>query len=317
MAKKRRAKKTIALLLAIVIVLSIIGGLGVAGYFVLDKAVVPKYFGKYNINNLSDLVNMVKVMHNAPAESEFIKHPYSADDEAAAIKKLKDAGVPVENGEIIFKDIAAGNYSITATEDVFITDHEMAAILGQMLKSEYLVSYFSNLEYFGTLGFEAKEVVIVPTTETEDDAVGNKISDVAHVSLIIKLDTSNALNKMSSEMDVPLFLLNMIMPKYLYISCSYDIEIAEDNTYNGQNATLGVNGRDPEQSEILLNMLISFIFTKEDEMTIEKLADEFGNVVNSGLKILGDVEFCTKNVAGVAQNGILVRLNPQVNEIEE
>ena len=313
MAKNKRAKKTATLLLIIFTVLAVIGGIGLAGYFVLDRVVVPKYFGKYNINNLNDLVKMVKVMHGTPAESEFIKHPYSADDEASAIKKLKDAGVPIENGEIIFKDIAAGQYVITATDDVFITDHEMAAILGQMLKSEYLVSYFSKLEYFGTLDFESKEVVIVPSGETTIDEYGNKISDSAHVSLTIKLDTTNALSKMSAEMDVPLFLLIMIMPKHLYISCNYDIEILSDGTYAGKNATLGINGRTPEQSEILLNMLISFIFSKEDEMTIEKLADEFGNVVNSGLKILGEVEFCAKDVAGVVQNGILVKLNPHVN----
>ena len=316
MAKRNRAKKVVNMLLSIIITLCILAGIGLSGYFVIDKVVVPKYFGKYNINNLSSLVEMVRVMHNAPAESEFITHPYTADDEASAIKKLKEAGVPVENGEIIFKDIVAGNYELTVSDDIFISDHEMAAILGQMLKSEYLVSYFSNLEYFGTLGFESKEVTLLIDEDADEDENGNALSNFAHASFTIKLDTTNALNKMSEEMDVPLFLLNMIMPKSLYITSSYDLRIKQDEEYEVSNSTLAVNGRTPKQSEILLNMLISFIFPKEDEMTIEKLGENFSNVLNSGLQFLGDVKFCSKKILNVQQNGILVKLDPQVEEAE-
>ena len=77
------------------IVLAIIGSIGVGAFFILDKAVVPSYFGKYGIGGLGDLVQMVKVMHNAPNESKFITNPYTKINEDSAIRKLKNAGINI------------------------------------------------------------------------------------------------------------------------------------------------------------------------------------------------------------------------------
>lgn len=318
MSKNNKTKKIINIFVRVFIVLAVLGGIGVGGFFILDRAVVPSYFGKYGIHNLSDLVQMVKVMHNAPDEKVFITHPYTKDHETAVVKRLKEAGVPVENGKIVFSEIVDGNFTITeeAKKGVFVSDYELAAVLGQMLESGYLVSYLKDLSYFDTLSFEAKEIVLTPGEPTKTTEASTQYSSSAHVSLTIKLNTTNAQKHMAKEMDVPLFLLDMILPNYLYITSTYDLKILDNNEYEVTNATLGINGRTPKQSSILLNILISFIFPAEDEMTPDKLSEKFGDILNSGLKILGDVQFCKETTAAGDQNGIFVSLNPHI-ETEE
>ena len=315
---RRKSKKIVSFFIRLLVVLAIIGSLGVSAYFILDKAVVPSYFGRYGIKNLGELVQMVKVMHNAPDEKTFISNPYTVDNETSAVSKLETAGVPVYNGAIEFSKIADKEYTITeeAKNGIFVSDREMAAVFGQMLSSDYLLSveYFKNLDYFDTLSFESKEIKIVLGDDaTFDEELNCKFAQSAHVSFTIKLNTESAQKHMASEMDVPYFLLNLIMPDYIYMTTTYDVQILEDGTYEISNATIGINGRTPKQSRILLNMLITFIFPKEDEMTIEKLSQTFGETLNDGLKILGNIKFCSNKIGGAEQRGLFVSLNPHVD----
>ena len=318
MNKKKKAAKTVGFLVKLLIVLVAIAGIGVGGFFIIDKAIIPSYFGKYGIDGLGDLVEMIKVLHSSPNEKEFITHAYTESDEVSATTKLKDAGIPVENGKINFGKIVDGEYVITdeAKQGVFVSDYEMAAVLGQMLESGYLVSYLKDLSYLDTLSFSAKQIEITPISDVEEDEDGLLVTKKAHISLVVKLDTTNAQKHMAKEMDVPEFLLNLIMPNKLYITSTYDVSILEGDEYEVTNASLGINGRSPKQSEVLLNILTSFIFPKEDEMTPEKLSTKFGDIVNSGLKILGDVEFCTQKTANGTENGIYVKVDPHI-ETEE
>lgn len=315
---KKKSKKIANFFIRLLIVLVVIASIGVSAYLILDKAVIPSYFGKYGIKSLSELVQMVRVMHNAPDEKAFITNPYTTDNEISAVSKLEAAGVPVYNGAIEFSKIANNEYTITeeAKNGVFVSDREMAAVFGQMLGSDYLLSveYFKDLDYFDTLSFESKEIKITLGNDAAFDSVANcTYAQSAHVSFTIKLNTEAAQKHMASEMDVPYFLLNLIMPDYMYMTTSYDVKILEDGTYEISNASIGINGRTPKQSEILLNMLITFIFPKSDNMTIEKLSETFGETLNNGLKLLGNIKFCSNKIGGTEQNGIYVYLNPQVN----
>ena len=311
MEKSKKAKKTIGFLIRLCIVLAIIGSIGVSGYFIVDKVVIPSYFGKYDINGIGDLVALINLMHSTPDEKSFITHPYTSSHEQTAVAKLKDAGVPVNDGKINFDKIVEGDYIINpdAKNGLFVSDYEMAAILGQMLESGYLATYLEELSYFDTLSFTSKEVKMTPNGQMVEGENGALYSNSAEILLIVKLDTTNTQKHMAKEMDVPLFLLNLIMPDSMYLTCKYTVQINEENQYNVSDATLAINGKTPEQSQVLLNMLISFIFPKEDEMTISKLSEKFGDIVNSGLKVLGEVQFCTEKTGSGKQNGIFVSVN--------
>ena len=67
MVKKRKSNFFIRLTVVLMIITSIVTG----AYFLLDKLIVPKYFGTYNINNLGDLVSMISTLYNTPKEKDF------------------------------------------------------------------------------------------------------------------------------------------------------------------------------------------------------------------------------------------------------
>ena len=316
MAKIKKSKKIASFFIKLSIILAILASIGLGGYFILDRAIIPSYFGKYGIKSMSDLVQMVRVMHNAPDEKVFIKNPYTKENEVSALSKLESAGIPVYNGAIEFSKIADNDYEITeeAKQGLFVSDKEMTAIIAQMFKSDYLLSveFFKNLDYFDTLSIEAKEIIINFNKEHSETDGDYCFSNEAHVSFTIKLDTQVAQSTMAKKMDVPFFLLNLIMPDFLYMTTSYDVKIQEDGSYKISNAEIGVNGRTPKQSEILLNILLTFIFSAEDEMTIAKLGETFGAALNDGMNILGNIRFCETKLAGEKVKGIMVSVKPEV-----
>jgi len=148
------------------------------------------------------------------------------------------------------------------------------------------------------------ELTISP--EEQEDGTFSKTN--AHIKAIIKIDTTEVRSQMASEMDIPLFLLNMIFPKEFYVTCNYDVEIdnsAETAVWTTSNGTLAVNGSTEKQSEILLNLIISFIFSADDQMTIPKLVENFGDIVEQCTELFGKVEFATNIVTSVKEhNGI-------------
>ncbi len=273
------------------IVLGVLAALVVSGYFILDKVIVPKYFGSYGITDMHDLVAMVRTLYNSPDEEDMLSNPYTTYDQRTAVTKLINMGFPAKSAtELDYMAIADGaNFTIKGGE-VF-SDKEIASILDQMLKddSRILASKLPNIKYLDTININVLELIITPPVIDEVD--GQKVYDdeSAKISFTFKLDTSAVRSQMASAMDTPLFLLNMIVPKTMYITVNYQIRLGQEGSYVLEDSHVSINGRTEKDSDILLNLLIQFIFPPEDEMTIEKLATECGKILVTGMDVLGDV----------------------------
>lgn len=307
MKKNKVAKFLLNLSIVIVVLASILLG----GYFAIDKIIVPKYFSEYGIYNMNDLVNIMKTLYTSPNEKNFITNPYTSYDTQNAVRKLANAGFHLKPGstdELDYDAIAEGaGFTLNPDIDfVELNDCEIAGILNQMLASGVLGRYLPNLDYLNTINMEAREVVITPT-------ITNHVLDPysANISVVIKLDTSDVRSQMASYMDVPIFLLNMIVPETIYIESSMDVSIDEDQNWKHSNTFIYINGRTQEQSEKLLELLISFIFPVEEEMTLDKFSETMGELLEYGLKMMGDVQFtnaiATDN-ASSSTNGIHVTI---------
>lgn len=295
-----KKNKTLKFFMVLLIVLVFLGSIGVGGYFILDKVVVPKYFGEFGINNMGDLVQMMGTLYNSNDEKDIVTNGFTETDRVSAESKLIYVGFPkLANGNLDYKKLAEGDFEVNPDAQVELTDKELASLLGQMLNSGILAEKLPDLKYINTLSFSMLEVIISPTVE---NGVLNPNS--AKMEFSVKIDTTSVRSQMANEMEMPLFLLNMIVPKTLYINVNFNLEIQEDN-WVYSNSSIGVNGRTSKQSEILLNLLIDFIFPEENQMTLEKLNEEFGNVVLKGLELLGNVQF-SNSIYSTNQNGVVL-----------
>lgn len=307
---EKRHKKT-GFFFKLFMVLAIIAALVSGVYFALDKLIVPKYFKAYGIENMHDLVGMVKTLYNSPNEKDMITNGYLPSDLKTATDKLKHANFPMtESGVIDYMTISEGvdRDQIVQGEYEF-TDREIAAIVDQMLASEsgILASKLPNIEYIDVLNINILELIITPNI-VEYDGNAEPIYDTnsANVSFTCKVDTSSVRNQMASHMDTPLFLLNMIVPKTLYIQVDYNMQKDIEGEWHSEKGNIGINGRTAEDSEILLNLLIEFIFPVEDEMTIDKLCETFGNIIIQGIEIFGEVDI-KANINETGQSGVVLR----------
>ena len=295
-----KKNKTLRFFVILLIVLVLLGSIGVGGYFILDKVVVPKYFGEFGINNMGDLVQMMGTLYNSNDEKDIVTNGFTETDRVSAESKLIGVGFPkLANGNLDYKKLAEGDFYVSPDAQVELTDKELASLLGQMLNSGILAEKLPDLKYINTLTFSMLEVIITPMVE---NGVLNPNS--AKMEFSIKIDTSSVRSQMANEMEMPLFLLNMIVPKTLYINVNFSLEISENN-WVYSHSSIGVNGRTSKQSEILLNLLIDFIFPVENNMTLEKLNEEFGGVVLKGLELLGNVQF-TNSIYSTNQNGVVL-----------
>ena len=131
MRKQRRAKFFICL----AIVLAVICGSVIGGYFIIDRCLVPQYFAKYGINNLKELVDIASTIYSTPNESEFITNPFTKADKTSAENLMIEAGFPrLANGGLDYEKIGKGKYTLTPSEDfnqnyIFLTDRQSAGIL--------------------------------------------------------------------------------------------------------------------------------------------------------------------------------------------
>ena len=82
--KKQKAKIFGKFFAAICVIVAIFCG----GYFLLDKLVIPKYFGSYGIHSVPDLVEVVASLYKNPKESEIVTNAYTQNDFASAITIL-------------------------------------------------------------------------------------------------------------------------------------------------------------------------------------------------------------------------------------
>lgn len=281
----------------IIITLCVIIAIFAGGYFFLDKLVIPKYFGQYGINSVPDLVGVVTSLYRSPRESSLITNGYTNVDLTNAIGKLQASGYKIaDDGTIRPEDY--NNFK--GDKPVELSDKEFAAICNKMISDGMLVDALPNLNYLNVLNITLLQVVITPDEESYD---GEGYTS-ANMSLIIKIDTTDVREQIAEQMQTPLFLLNMIIPDTLYFSVSYDFDLTATDS-DRTNGSIAINGRSAEQSELLINLLIDFIFPKEDDMNIEKFTMAVGDVALKGIDALGDFKFM-KNMGTNKENGFLI-----------
>lgn len=324
--RKSRTKFFIGL----IVVLSVLATSLLGGYLIIDKALVPKYFGKYGINNLSELVDIVQTIYVVPDEKDFITNPYSDFDNENATAKLIRAGFPtLATGGIDYESVAKKDYTLDPHVDfvddfILLSDREIAAIASDIIDSGILVSNFPDLSYINTLNIEVKQVIISPTKESSvenelrndpeldpNSAEKHIISTAtdAKITITLKLDTESARKQISTNLNMPMFLVDWIIPDIIYVTSQMDTYIDETtNERVYENTTLSINSKTAKQSEVLLNLLISFIFP-EDTFTIETFSNELSSLVIEGINILGVMEFATiKSGSSSTQFGIKLHI---------
>ena len=282
----------------VAIFLSIIVAVFAGGYLFLDKSIVPKYFSKYGIHDVPDLVGVVTSLYKSPNEKKLVTNGYTQNDITSAIKTLQDANYKIsDDGTIDNSALFKGDKSVT------LTDREFAGICNKLIENGILVDVLPNLNYVNLLNISILEVSIKPNEELVVDGGYSG----ANISLIAKIDTVDIREQIASQMDTPLFLLNMIIPDALYFSVSYDLDLTKAEGERVSDGTIAINGRTAEQSQILIDLLIDFIFPAEEKMNLEKFTDTIGNIVLEGIDILGEFKFVDNIVKNnIEFNGILV-----------
>ena len=303
-SKKKRYTFFIKLFIALATIVAVV----FCAYLAIDKLVVPKYFKDYGINNMHDLVAMVKTLYNTPDEKDIITNGYTQADQRSAVKKLISANFPsVSETELDYAEISQGlDKSSLVSGQYEFTDREIAGILDQMLDSGILASQLPNLKYLDTINISILELIITPTEFTDNEGNVYYDTDSANVSFTFKLDTSSVRTQMAHTMDIPTFFLDMIVPKTMYITINYNLFIDDYGVWQVGEGSIAVNGRTAKDSEILLNLLIEFIFPEEDQMTIDKFSIEFGNILIKGMDMLGQIRI--KANVQTSSNGVVLTI---------
>lgn len=303
-SKKKRYTFFIKLFIALATIVALV----FCAYLAIDKLVVPKYFKDYGINNMHDLVAMVKTLYNTPDEKDIITNGYTQADQRSAVKKLISANFPsVSETELDYAEISQGlDKSSLVSGQYEFTDREIAGILDQMLDSGILASQLPNLKYLDTININILELIITPTEFTDNEGNVYYDTDSANVSFTFKLDTSSVRTQMAHTMDIPTFFLDMIVPKTMYITINYNLFIDDYGVWQVGEGSIAVNGRTAKDSEILLNLLIEFIFPEEDQMTIDKFSIEFGNILIKGMDMLGQIRI--KANVQASSNGVVLTI---------
>lgn len=300
-------KKKSGFIWKITVIFSLIVAIFVGGFFFLDKKIVPKYFGKYGIEGVGDLVGVVSSLYKSPKESTLVTNGHTQTDFSSAVVKLQKAGYKMNDDgsmqETVFKDFQGDG-------KIQLTDKELAAICNKFLQDGILVDALPDLNYLNIINISILEVKITPDKNSYDGEWYSK----ANLAMIMKINTADICEQIAEQMETPIFLLNMIIPEELYFSISYDIELDEDETITS-NGSISINGRTEKQSKILIDLLIDFIFPAEDEMNMDKFTSELGNVIVKGVDVLGEFKFAGEFGAGEKQNGVVV--NPQSATIIE
>lgn len=277
-------KKKTGILAKVFILLAAILAIFTGGYFFLDKLVVPKYFGKFGIDGIVDLIDVVASLYNSPKEANLIKNGYTQTNFTNAISKLQASNYKIEDDGTIKKE---NINKFKGDGKLELTDQEFAALCNTFLNNGLLEDSLSGLNYLNITQLTLLDLIVTPDDETYDSKT--KTYTKANVNFIIKVDTTNLREQIAEQMDTPVYLLKMIIPDKIYFQVSYDIDLNKEN--DKTNGTIAINGRTPEKSENLINLLISFIFNEEDEMDMQKFIGELGSVAVQGIEALGDFKF--------------------------
>lgn len=295
----KNKKKKIKLFSKIMITFCLIAAIFVGGYFFLDKSIIPKYFGQYGINGVSDLVGVVTSLYKNPNESKMITNGYTPTDTSNAISKLQNANYKIEDDGTILEE----NFnSFQGDTSIELTDREFAAICDKMLENGILIDVLPDLNYLNVINISLLEIKINPDEKSFDGTGYTR----ANVEFVLKINTTNIREQIANQMQTPLFLLNMIIPENLYFTVSYDLDLEKEES-SRMNGTIAINGRTAKQSKVLIELLIDFIFPESDNMNYEKFIQSVGDIALKGIDVLGDFKFIKKdNGNGSFSNGFLI-----------
>lgn len=277
-------KKASGIWAKVAILLSFILAIFAGGYFFLDKLIVPKYFKQYGINGIGDLVNVVASLYSTPNESKMISNGYTQIDLTNGVSKLQKAGYKIEaDGTIKEENIS----EFKGTGKLELTDREFAAICNEFLGNGLLEDSLSHLNYLNITELSVLDLVV--TLDESSNIEDTNTYTKANIDFIIKVNTSQLRGQIAEQMGTPIYLLKMIIPDILYFEVSYDIDLEKKE--NRTNGVIQINDRSPEKSEALINVLIGFIFDKEEKMDMGKFINEIGGVALQGIDSLGDFKF--------------------------
>lgn len=288
-------KKNSGILAKIIILLSFILAVFAGGYFFLDKLIVPKYFKQYGINGLGDLVNVVSSLYSTPNEAKMITNGYTQTDFSNAVSKMQKAGYKIENDGTIKSENMSEFKGVGKLE---LTDREFAAVCNEFLDNGLLEDSLSDLNYLNITELSVLDLVVTLNEKSRIDDTNTYTK--ANIDFIIKVNTTKLREQIAEQMDTPIYLLKMIIPDVLYFEVSYDIDLEEEE--NRTNGVIQINGRPPEKSEALINVLVGFIFDEKEEMNLTKFVNEIGDVALQGIDALGDFKFAKYE----KQSGIVI-----------
>lgn len=295
-------KRSSGIFAKIAILLSIVLAIFTGGYFFLDKVIVPKYFGQYGIHGMKDLVGVVSSLYGTPKESKFITNPYTQADFTIAISKLQAADYLIANDGTILEQEGR---DFRGEGSVKLTDREFAAVCDKLLQDNILVDALPDLKYLNIINISLKQVVFVVDEESYDEETQTYTK--ANISFIAKIDTTGIREQIAAQMNTPIYLLKMIIPDSIYFSVEYDVDLTKTEDERILEGSVGINSKSAKQSEIVVNLLIDFIFPEDANMTIEKFTVDLGEIVLEGIDFFGEFKFI--NNLGVKQNqaGILIQ----------
>ncbi len=293
-------KKSTNIFGKIFLVFAIVVAIFFSGYFFLDKVIIPKYFDRYGIYGVSDLVGVVTSLYKNPNESKFVTNPYSQTDLKNAVTKLQAANYHINDDGTIPEE-----YFVDFKGDgkVELTDREFAAVCESMLESGILSSVLPNLNYINLINISLLEVIVEPDLDFKDEE--DNTFTAADVGFIVKIETVDIREQIATQMGTPLYLIEMIIPKTIYFKINYHIDLTQDGAER-TNGTIAINGRTSAQSEVLINLLIEFIFPEDERMTLEQFTDTLGDVILKGIDALGSFKFANELGTSGTKNGIVV-----------
>ncbi len=278
------------------IIVGVVAAIIFGGYLFLDKVIIPKYFSEYGIHGMGDLLGVVNSLYKNPKEDKLVTNGWTDVNWQTASGKLAESGYNIdENGNIVIEGFKQN------AQAVELTDREFAATCNKLIDAGLLSEVLPNLNY---INLEKVSILEVNVTLDEESKVG-EVYSAAKIDFIAKIDTTDVKNQIATQMETPKALLDMIIPKDIYLTVSYDINLANTNGERIEHGLIAINGRTAQQSEILINLLIDFIFPPEDEMNLEKFTVTFGDILLKGIDELGEFQF--KEVD--ERNGFLISPN--------
>lgn len=280
-------KGKLGFIVKIMAVFSFVVAIFACGYFSLDKVIIPRNFAHYGISSIKDLTNVFASLYGVPDEKDIVENGYAEKDLESAVEKLQNAGYKIEDdGTILQENILS--FKDNVKEQLFLTNNEITAVCDKLVQSGILAQNLQHLNYIDVVNISVLDFVITPDKNSYDEETSSY--GKANVKSIVKINTKALCEQMAIQMETTEALLNVIIPENMYFTIDYDIDLRMRSDSRAVG-TISVNGKKAEKSEVLINLLIDFIFPKEDEMTFDKFTKAIGDVALSAIDTLGQFNF--------------------------